>query len=99
MFECDNRASRYSDDETSLNQEIFQDGSSMPTLNIDALPRWSVHPYEVEFDAVSSTARCSYGSVHRSIWNGTSVVIKLPFMADEKRREMVLNETEIWIKL
>lgn len=99
MFECDNHASQYTDDEMALIHKLFQDVSSMSQLQIHSVPQWFVPPHEVEFNAASSFARGSYGSVHRGTWNGTAVVVKQAFLDDEQSREMFLNETEIWFRL
>lgn len=99
LFECDNRASHYSDEEMALIHKLFQDVSSMSQLKIDAVPEWFVPPHEVRFDAIKPFARGSYGSVHQGTWNGTAVVVKSAFLEDEKSREQFLVETKIWIKL
>lgn len=59
--------------------KIFQSFSSVPKLEIDAVPGWFVPPHEFDVNA-SSFSKGSYGSVHRGTWNGTNVVIKSPFL-------------------
>lgn len=99
MFESENHASRYSDEDMKVINKLFKYLSSMSILNIDSVPEWFVPAHEVQFNAASSFARGSYGSVHHGNWNGTAVVIKCVISNDKTSRELFLNETKIWIRL
>lgn len=99
MVDSDIHASKYSEEETALINEIFQYVSSLSRLKISSVPQWFVPPHEVEFNAQSSFAVGSYGFVHRGTWNGTAVVIKTAFLEDKDSREMFMNEAKIWFKL
>lgn len=99
LFECNHRKLKYTEEEMVLINDIFHFIASFSHLKIPSVPDWFVPPHEVEFDARSSIATGSYGSVHYGTWNGTEVAVKCAFLEDDKSHSMFMNETEIWFKL
>lgn len=99
LFECSHRKLKYTEEEMVLINDIFHFIASFSHLKIPSVPNWFVPPHEVEFNAHSSFAKGSYGSVHYGTWNGTEVAVKCAFLEDDKSHSMFLNETEIWFKL
>lgn len=99
LFECNHRKLKYTEDEMVLINDIFHFIASFSHLKIPSVPDWFVPPHEVEFNARSSFATGSYGSVHYGTWSGTEVAVKCAFLEDDRSHSMFMNETDIWFKL
>lgn len=97
LFESDNRASKYTEQEMDMMHKVFQHVSSLSKLGIPSVPSWFVPPQDV--DIRKQIAKGAYGSVHLGRWNGATVVVKCAFLTDPQAREMFMREVDIWHKL